>query len=566
MHIRTSNPESVSISREHGVPEHSEAERRKLSRYWCYLLLAIIVLSFALIRIRLLNLPLERDEGEYAYAGQLILQGIPPYQLAYNMKLPGTYAAYALLMTLFGQSSTGIHLGLILINAATTILIFFLATRLFGSLAGIVSAASYGFLSTSPSVLGFAAHATHFVILPAVGGLLLLLKALDTKRVWWFFASGVLLGLAFVMKQPGLFFPLLAGIYLLQSEVRESRDWRSIAKRATAYSVGVVLPFALTCLILLRAGVFEQFWFWTFTYAREYGSIVSFHDGWHLLTDTAAYVIGPAWPIWVLALVGLSALFWSERARSRARFVLEFLVFSFLAVCPGLYFRAHYFILLLPAISLLVGIAVLAAREKLSSRGALAAVPVIVFGIALFFSIMWQGDFLFKLDPASASRRLYAGNPFPEAPRIAEYIKSHTSPEDRIAVLGSEPEIFFYAHRHSVTPYIYTYELMEEQKFASEMQPNMINDIEQARPKYLVFVDVGTSWLVQPHSDTSILAWAKDYLARNYEVVGVADIMLPETVYRWDAEAKQYQRRGRSVVEVFRRTQSSSMNAPPNPR
>lgn len=37
--------------------------------------------------------PLERDEGEYAYAGQLMLQGIPPYQLAYNMKLPGTYAA-----------------------------------------------------------------------------------------------------------------------------------------------------------------------------------------------------------------------------------------------------------------------------------------------------------------------------------------------------------------------------------------------------------------------------------------------------------------------------------------
>ena len=24
-------------------------------------------------------MPLERDEGEYAYAGQLILQGIPPY-------------------------------------------------------------------------------------------------------------------------------------------------------------------------------------------------------------------------------------------------------------------------------------------------------------------------------------------------------------------------------------------------------------------------------------------------------------------------------------------------------
>jgi hypothetical protein len=48
------------------------------------------MLLFAAIRWCLRDMPLERDEGEYAYAGPLILQGIPPYQIAYNMKLPGT--------------------------------------------------------------------------------------------------------------------------------------------------------------------------------------------------------------------------------------------------------------------------------------------------------------------------------------------------------------------------------------------------------------------------------------------------------------------------------------------
>jgi hypothetical protein len=48
----------------------------------------ILAFNFA-IRWRLREMPLERDEGEYAYAGQLLLQGIPPYQLAYNMKFPG---------------------------------------------------------------------------------------------------------------------------------------------------------------------------------------------------------------------------------------------------------------------------------------------------------------------------------------------------------------------------------------------------------------------------------------------------------------------------------------------
>jgi hypothetical protein len=77
-----------------------------------------------LIRIRLLAIPLERDEGEYAYAGQLMLRGIPPYQLAYNMKFPGVYAAYALIISIFGQTNVGIHLGLLIANMATILIVF----------------------------------------------------------------------------------------------------------------------------------------------------------------------------------------------------------------------------------------------------------------------------------------------------------------------------------------------------------------------------------------------------------------------------------------------------------
>lgn len=78
-----------------------------------------------------MDVPLERDEGEYAYAGQLILQGVPPYRLAYNMKLPGTYAAYAGIMAVFGQTVRGIHLGLLLVNLAAAALLFLLGRRLF---------------------------------------------------------------------------------------------------------------------------------------------------------------------------------------------------------------------------------------------------------------------------------------------------------------------------------------------------------------------------------------------------------------------------------------------------
>jgi len=98
-----------------------------------WLILLAIVLFVGGIRARLLQMPLERDEGEYAYAGQLILQGIPPYELAYNMKLPGTYYAYAAGMAVFGQTTAGVHLTLLVANALTIALVFLLGKALFGA-------------------------------------------------------------------------------------------------------------------------------------------------------------------------------------------------------------------------------------------------------------------------------------------------------------------------------------------------------------------------------------------------------------------------------------------------
>src|SRR3954471_16100403 len=91
---------------------------------WHVAALLLIVVLFGLIRWRLAAMPLERDEGEYAYAGQLMLEHIPPYKFAYNMKLPGTYASYAALMAIFGETPQGIHIGVLLINAVTVILIY----------------------------------------------------------------------------------------------------------------------------------------------------------------------------------------------------------------------------------------------------------------------------------------------------------------------------------------------------------------------------------------------------------------------------------------------------------
>src|SRR5208282_3292425 len=120
--------------------------------------------------------------------------------------------------------------------------------------------------------------------------------------------------------------------------------------------------------------------------------------------------------------------------------------------------------------------------------------------IAYAYSIDKQRTFLFESDPLTACRSVYYQNPFPEAVQIANYIDSHAPKDAGIAVLGSEPEIFFYTKRHSVTGYIYTYGLLEQQKYALEMQKQMIDEIESAHPEFLVRVRVPFSWLAKPNS------------------------------------------------------------------
>src|SRR5271165_5788447 len=168
------------------------------SPYLYFGLLIGVLLLFAVVRFRLRDMPLERDEGEYAYAGQLLLHGLPPYAHLYSVKLPGTYAAYAVILRIFGQSAAGIHIGLLFANAVTVLLLFLISRQLFGRFTALVAASSYALLSAGASVNGLAGHATHFVVLFAVAGIWMLLHALETDRPLFLFYAGLLFGLGFL--------------------------------------------------------------------------------------------------------------------------------------------------------------------------------------------------------------------------------------------------------------------------------------------------------------------------------------------------------------------------------
>src|SRR6266480_1818754 len=414
---------------------------------------------------------------------------------------------------------------------------------------------TYAVLSVSPSVFGFAAHATHFVMLPALGGMLLLLNKSDGRNFERLFASGLLFGTSLLMKQPAVFFILFGALYLLSSDLRRNCEWKRIVLRNLVFDLGAIVPFRIVCLFLWHAGVFDKFWFWTISYARQYGSLIPLGLGAKQFAKTASGVISSTWLLWTLAGLGIIAGLWNKRMRSSAVLLVCLLAFSLAAFSAGFYFREHYYIFVFPAASLFTGVAIsalpnLTARYSNFVRFAL----LLFFAVALSQPILAASKLYFEVSPVEASRIVYRENPFPESVRIAEYLREHTDVGDTIAVLGSEPQIYFYSKRHSATGYIYTYGLMEPQSYARQMQEEMIRQIESARPKYVIFVGVPTSGVRHPESDSLIFTWVDQYVKTSYDVVGLVNILssdrtdyyldqMPESLPQLGAYVLIYQRK-----------------------
>jgi 4-amino-4-deoxy-L-arabinose transferase-like glycosyltransferase len=532
--------------------------------------LAIVLaymVALALIRLRIADVPLERDEGEYAYAAQLILQGIPPFQLAYNMKFPGTYYAYSAMLAVFGQTAWGVHAGLMLINAATIVILFFLARRLLKDpVAAAVTAIAYGVLSIDRWTLAIFGHATHFVVLAAMAGLLVLLRAIDSGKAILFATAGVLFGLSILMKQNGLFFLALGmGIAAWSAIHLPERRLAQASSRAALVGAAAAATVAILAMVLYTEGVFGTFWFWTMQYGGQYAAAVSLADAWTTLKMNFAALSRANLSIWLLSLLGFVLLFIVRWPRPTRILATAFLLLSALAVCPGFYFRQHYFILLLPAIALFCGIAVASLERLLSfmiGGGTARAAAVAVFLIAVGMYARTEWDYLFSITGRELSRSVYGGNPFVESPELGRYLQAHTDPGDSIAVLGSEPQIYFYANRKSATGYIYTYALMEQQPYSERMQEEMIAQITAAHPKYIVFAGLRTSWLGRNPRER-ILTWSDAYLRNCYRVVGIADILSSEqTEWRWDDQVTGYEPRSQSVLYTLARNSDQPCAAP----
>src|SRR5262249_46489103 len=231
------------------------------------------------------------------------------------------------------------------------------------------------------------------------------------------------------------------------------------------------------------------------------------------------------WPIFLLAIVrwvyGLGCLLIKRNANEvRVDFLLTgWLLFSFWGVATGGYFREHYFVQIIPPLALLAA----AGADRIAGRPAVRLRPnALLYGLvaaAIAYGV-YSESWYFLPGPIEAKcRRRYLANPFPESPAIGRYIADHSDSTEQVLIIGTEPQILFYADRKSASRFILTYPLFGVSKGKRERQERVIDDLRQNRPKFVVTVYLRASLGSVSPDDQKFFDTLEEILRASYQIV-----------------------------------------------
>jgi hypothetical protein len=153
-------------------------------------------------------------------------------------------------------------------------------------------------------------------------------------------------------------------------------------------------------------------------------------------------------------------------------------------------FTPHYFIQFLPPLCLAAGIgldrALARCEEMRASPVAQKAAMVALLALALVYPTATQAR-LFAAGP-QLSRIMYGLNPFMEGEQIGRYLREHTQPDETIFIAGTEGQFLYHAQRKSATKFVFTYPLGTTHPRARQWQRDVLTEVENNRPRYIVIV------------------------------------------------------------------------------
>jgi hypothetical protein len=512
-------------------------------------------------RIKLLAIPLERDEGSFAYIGHWLLRGRELYTDMLDSKLPGLYSLYALFTTLFGYNATGVHMGLLLVNIASAVCLFLLTRQIYNSLVASMATGFFMFLVISPNMVGFASHATQLLSPFLLGGLLMFWRGIKSGRTITFFFAGLLIGIAFTIKQQAAIYGVLLAVlwWPLRLVWNKKETGRLPFMEWLALGIGGLLPLVTVIGYFGAVGRLDQFYNWTVV--QPFSLAASYRQPWYeLFLGILPRVISGFEGIWILAGAGLLLIFISGFRKGESWFGAFMGILGIASVAIGAAYYKHYFVLAVPGIAILAACSLNWIAVKTGKAGSFIS---LMFGtILVILSMEGRSDYYFSPDYAKIHFETYSYNMFPELEKIGKELSRRVHEGDRIGIMGSEPEVLVAADRESCSRYLMVYAMLIDPVLSPPMQEEWMQSMKECAPEYIVWNMYTSSWA--PNYDKlkfflEFMPWVEE----NYEGIGLAEARGPlPGIIVWDEAAKNHQSQSDYKVMVLKRKDVIASPAP----
>lgn len=453
----------------------TSAEGIATSRVSDLLLLIAVQVVVVLLRLPGLPMPLERDEGAYAYVAWTWLHGGLPYRDAFDHKPPLIYLLYMPAL-LWGQpSAVAIRVWATVLLLLSVGMVYAIGRRTWGSATALLAALLFGIAGSAFDLQGMILNTTQALVLPALIGLWCAIRLGETQQTRWAIATGVALAAAALIKP--------VAIVVLPAVLLASRfNARSLARVVGGVALGGALVSSPIALYFALRGAWNDLFFGVLSYNRIYAA--ESQDRWELggLVDMFA----PFVPLLVVALGSLPLIRKGDPQQRRSRLLIAaWGVGLLLAALGSLRAYVHYYYPVLPLLSLLAAPSIRwlwkgIPRATISSR--LAAALLLLLLIVPLGS---QNLSLIGTTAEQQAERLYGDSGklfFAQASLVAEYVRDHTAPDDPIYIFAAEPQVYLLAERRTSSRYIYDYPLA----LLPSARAELARDLQQEPPALVI--------------------------------------------------------------------------------
>jgi hypothetical protein len=452
-----------------------------------------------------------------------------PYRDVITYISPGVFFLYQTAFLLFDHAIQGIRSFTLLYLLLTLGLFYYLARKLLGKQGAWLAGVIFIFLSTDPGILANMSQREIFASLPLMISFILLQKDLSSQR--WYFAAGngLVIALVFMIK-PTTIVQLAFVLAVWAWYYIRTKEHRLFWQRILWLAAGLAFGISLFVFYFSAQQALADFLYWVFLFPRQQSqAIAAYYPTFnHVLISFKhhfKYILQNVFvsqlPLGIVLLASLIITFY-KRQKALALYWLWFMLLL-LSTAIGWHFRRQYFQLLIVPQALLIAWGLqyfyraLAGKERL----AVNSYRVLVFIMVLYPFVNMMKQYYF-ITPNMISRKLYGPQVFSIARPIGEYIGSQTTPEDKIYILGSEPEVYFYSQRFLVGKHITAYTLTYDYGDPIARQKEVVQALKTELPLYIIKINQESSLYDYPavHKKNVIFNEVFDLVNDKYTLVG----------------------------------------------